>query len=333
MTNNHILNQKQLNSSSKDLIFKISFKKKIINSEGGKLILENKEGFVINSNDIIFSFIDELIDVTFIELSDKKINEIKPHFLKPCNKNCMKNDPIMVIQYPINNNSTINSDTDVNHYTQRLSIGIGYIKYLSGINYCHTSSTFFSSSGSPLINNLLEVVGIHKSYNTDENENYSINILVAIYAISTTYERKYNKNEISNTFSIPETLSDKKVKSLNKHLLIQQENKKIFKYEGNKVIPPLLLFRTNYAWFWTNKIPKKNNIEQSVSDLKWSIIIPHDKINKNENLIIPFHKYLLKWLRLSEFMYLKMHILKYLLECLQYFKMNIHVYEKKKYQL
>ena len=95
----------------------------------------------------------------------------------------------------------------------------------SDINYCHTCSTYFASSGSPLINSSLKVIGIHKS--SGDNENYATKISVAIYAIFTSYKRKYN-NEIRDTWywTDDKNLKDcekTKLKNLKWKIIIPQE--------------------------------------------------------------------------------------------------------------
>jgi len=280
MTNNHVLDEKQFKS-----VIKIHFKCR-------KEKFNKKEDFEINLKDIDFKFTEKLIDITFIKLTDKFIKNIKPEFLSPKEEDCVKGDIVNVIQYPINDDKK-----------QYLGISPGPIKRLHGINYYHKCSTYKASSGAPLIDNELNVVGIHKS--SSEKFNYASKITVAKYAVCTAYERKFIKKEINNIIEIKEMSKDI-VKELEKHQLIQQKNKNIFKYKGNKLIKPISFIRTNHAWYWTTDKNIENNLDKKIRHLKCSIIIPHEKkINENnKKAYMPFHNNLIMWLRLSEFMYL-----------------------------
>ncbi|KAL6616880.1 hypothetical protein LY90DRAFT_212067 [Neocallimastix californiae] len=278
MTNNHVINGESQN-------FEIYFE-------------ERKENISIKSNDIKFIFTDEFIDVTFIELKNEVFNRITPYFLTADDRECVITDPIMVIQYPANEPKDKNLQENEN--IQKLSASIGIIKSISGCNIVHNCSTYFASSGSPLINNSLHVVGIHKS--TSGNDNYSTRLSIAKNAIITTYERK-RKNEINNTMGIVNELSPENYEELKNHNLVNRKDNKVFILEGNKSILPIHFYRTNYAWFWTNETIPDYEME-TLKNLQWTIIIPHEKINKNEKGLSPIYKILIMWLRLSEFMYL-----------------------------
>ena len=189
MTNNHILGEKLLNSKS-DSICKIYFE-------------EGRE-FNINSENMDFVFTDKLIDVTFIQLKKEKIDKINPNFLKIEDSECTVNESIINIQYPIKkeslnniNNNNSNKICDLSILQER-SIASGSIEYSSGINYCHSCPTREASSGSPLINNSLKVVAIHKSSNSIKG--YATKMTIAKYAIYIAYIRK-NNNEINNATS------------------------------------------------------------------------------------------------------------------------------------
>lgn len=289
MTNNHVLYKNHLDSET-DLGFEIFFE-------------DRKEKFCINSNDMNFVFTEELIDITFIQLNDEIINKIDPYYLTVDERECIENDSIMVIQYPINRELVKDFKYNKikslkNPIVQELSITNGNIKDSFGINYSHSCSTYFASSGSPLFNSL-RVIGIHKS--SKGNVNYATKITVAKYAIYTSYIRKY-KNEIRNSLGIIKELSNDKIKELEKHRLIQQENNILFKYEGNDIIPSLLFYRTQHAWYWTYYTI--NYDRENLKHLKWSIIIPHETIDLNDASLLTIHKVLIMWLRISEFMYL-----------------------------
>jgi len=285
ITNNHVLNVNQINQikSEFDPILEINFSKR-----------KQNQKFYIYKKDIKFIFTEVLIDVTFIQLSDELIKNINPHFIKPYDSECIKEDPASVIGYFV-----------VDSNRQKLSIGIGMIKYSKGINYCHKCSTTKASSGSPVIH-LLEVAGIHKSSNDGKNENYATNINVAKYAICTAYNRKC-RNEINDTMGIMKELSPDYIEDLKKHNLIKQGNSNIFKYEGIESNMSLYFYRTNHAWYWTKQHIEDSYDDKKIRKTKWTIILPHEKIkkiNKDEESLSPIQKVLIMWLRLSEFMYL-----------------------------
>ena len=291
ITNNHVLNKDQLNLNCNN-IFEIYFK-------------EKDKIFVIHSDDMTFIFTEELIDITFIQFKKELSENINPNYLKMYDEECINNDITTVIQYPVDNNKT--------DYVQKLSFSSEHIEYSSGINYSHKCSTFSASSGSPLVNNSLEVVGIHKSSLPNKNENYATKSTVAKYAICTAYLRR-NKNEINNTINVIEELTEDRMEDIKNHNLIKLKdpkdynlkklNNNIFKFVGNDYIPSLLYYRTNHAWYWTNQITENYEMK-TLKSLKWEIIIPHGEINNEENKSLSLiHRNLIMWLRLSEFMYL-----------------------------
>jgi len=76
------------------------------------------------------------------------IQKIQPFFLSLNDTDCEINKYILVIQYSLG---------------IKLFFAHGEIKSLLGIEYLHTASIEHGSSRSPIINNHLQVVGIHKS--------------------------------------------------------------------------------------------------------------------------------------------------------------------------
>jgi len=282
ITNNHVLKRKHLFSKS-DPIFNIYF--------------EEEREFHINSQDMNFIFSEKLIDITFIQLNDELIKKINPCFLTIDNRKCTEKESVLIIQYHklvngINDNQSIKYNKSI---LQEPSVTSGSIEYLSGINYYHSCSTYKGSSGSPLVNNSLKVIGIHKSFVREGNRRCATNINIVKYVISTAYKRK-NENDIKNI----RKLSQEYLEDLYNHNL-KQMSKRLFKYSGNDSIPSLFFYRTNHAWYWTDNNIKKDDLK-SLSQLKWTIIIPHEEVN-NESLK-PIHKNLIMWLKLSEFMYL-----------------------------
>ena len=279
MTNNHVLNRNQLNLKNCDNIFEIYFK-------------EKNENFIINSDDMIFIFTEELIDITFIQFKKELSEKINPNYLKLYNKECIDSDITTVIQYPVNDNKNDN--------VQNLKISFGNIKCSSGINYSHKCSTYSASSGSPLVNNSLEVVGIHKSALPNKNENRETKSTVAKYAVCTAYLQR-NKNEISNAIDAIEEISEERMEDIECHRLIKLNNN-IFQFNGNDFKPSLLFYRTNHAWYWTDDQITDNYKMKTLKSLKWEIIIPHEDLTSTN--MDPIHRNLVMWLRQSVFMYL-----------------------------
>jgi len=301
MTNNHVLNSSR-------------FKLKKRKNEIFKIYIKGKKDFCsISLNDMSFIFTEEVIDVTFIQLKDNKINKINPYFLKIDDSECYEKEEIMIIQYPVDDELAEKKKNYFKKFEkyniQNLSITYGSIKSISGFNIIHDCSTYQASSGSPLINGSLKVVGIHKFNDPTENENYSTKLTVAKYAICTAYKRKYT-NEIKDTINVVEELTQDKIDILKKYSLNQyKNNKNLFIYKRNKQkIPPLMLYRTNHAWYWTDEVIEGiDKIKLYEINIKWTIIIPHDEFKnfeENETFLIRKHKILIMWLRLSEFMFL-----------------------------
>jgi hypothetical protein len=319
MTNNHVLNETQLKLGE-------SFKIFMANNQ--------EQGIEIQINDEDFVFTSELIDITFVELSIKYINEIEPVFLKPSSKDAIINEPIIIFQYP----------------KTQYSVAFGNIKDIHSFDYYHEISTDRGSSGSPLLNTKYEVVGIHKSSRTVKNKDKKdvyVNVAVKFseidFAIKILY---YNKNIYGieraksstlklntfqkkklNEYGLCKRLSSSDVDMLRKDIEnIENENERKKKLEDLKILKKslfycnfsekLLFYRTNYAWYITllskgrlNYIPDQQYTMENIKKLDWSPIISNvEFINENieEEIKKNFGRayILITWLKLTELKYL-----------------------------
>jgi len=279
MTNNHVLDLKHLKNHSE---FKIVFKS--INTE-----------YTVKLDKSCFLFTCELIDVTFIQFQSALIKKIQKENFLDCSMNdCKMNDSIYVVQYPKG---------------EKLKFAHGYIKNIYGFDYLHTSSTDKGSSGSPLLNDNLKVVGIHKAKreskkNKNENVNVATKFSIVNYAICTLYNNRYLIG-MEKEKQLPKKLSEYEIEELRKHGLQETLSPQIFKIPKFKHSPELLLYRTNYAWYWMNrsKIFKKEKDLKNIDVLKkgeWSIIKSitesednieyYEKLKHRQKVIINFLK-------------------------------------------
>ena len=280
MTNNHVLG---LNHFENNFEFKIIFKS--IDTE-----------YTVKINEMCFIFTCELIDVTFIQFQNPLIKKIHEENFLDCNiKNCKINDIIYSIQYPKGEN---------------LEFAHGYIEDINGFDYFHSSSTDEGSSGSPLLNNDLKVVGIHKAKRKSENVNVATRFNIIMYAICTLYNNM-NLIGIEKAKQLPKILTEKEIEELVKHGLHETLSPQIFKIPKSNNSPELLFFRTNHAWYWMER-PRKlierdlNNINK-LKKCKWSII---KSINENEDNIECYEninhrqKVIINFLKLTELSFL-----------------------------
>jgi len=307
MTFNCVLNEKRLKSDK-------SFTIVMACKEDEKIEIKMKnQGFV---------FISDLIEITFIELSHEIIEKHKPSFLRPSKKNASNNESILIFQYP----------------NLEYSFAHGTIQSSHGFNYYHDVMTSNGSSGSPLLNENLEVVGVHKSRSTylsrlgNEKENMDVKIAVKIseiiYAIKVLYNNR-NLEGLKRAKKSPKKLSEIQLKELSDHgieLKLKSKeietlnnesgyNNKQLKMLGQTLFyctfsqKELLFYRTNYAWYVTI-LPEKNIIQNYnlnyFKRLNWTPLISNsEKLDQNIISQINGREYaLITWLKLTELMYL-----------------------------
>lgn len=270
VTCNHILNLKCL---SKNFKFTIKF------------FDNEKKKFTINLNDSYFMFTSEFTDITFIEFNSDLINELnlkEADFLNLCNNNVSLDKNINIIKFL---SGKIADGTIESH----------------GLFFCHTAKTEEGTSGSPLLNNNNEILGVHKGKinlnNNDSNENKEVNVAIKYsiidYIIRTLY---INKDIIKIDISkgTPKELSKDELEELESHgLKIIQKKKKSNKVSSSSKIfmtskidssPILYFYRTNHAWYWTDIINEVKNEcdkykKKNLIKCKWRII---KSINEEE---------------------------------------------------
>eukprot|EP00833_Pecoramyces_ruminatium_P005003 jgi/Orpsp1_1/1179035/evm.model.c7180000067673.1 len=291
VTNHHVIESKHLYSG-----FKFT-----IERNGKKNIIE--------LDDSSFKFSSEFIDVTFIELNEEfltNILELKENdFLISCNIEYEKGRNIISIQYP--------SGED-------LSFAGGMICSIYGINYIQTILTTEGSSGSPILDNNMSLVGIHKcnakaklqgvyvsehieeieDKNENKNENkigygkYATKFSIVEYAINTRFNhwKNNNYNNINDiiTKSDPKELSKNEIDELKNHGLQETQLPELFKISESKILSlnnsestVFLFFRTNHSWYWTKSTKKKiNKIIKNIID--YSKLNQEEKSNITKNI-------------------------------------------------
>jgi len=308
ITNNHVINENKLKSGESFEIYKSS---------------EYNKPIQIKINDKSFVFTSELIDITFIELSDKTINEFNPYFLNISNIDVREDESINILQFP----------------NKELSLANGKIEEIYSFNLYHNASTYFGSSGSPLLNGNYEVVGIHKSSLKDKKMNVAVKFSEIEYAIRTLYDnidvygiRKARESakllsetemKILNEYGLKLKLSSDDIKELKEEIdqLNISENEKTMQLNELEIVQKslfyctfsekLLLYRTNYVWYITY-LSKEENIfisKFNLDNLKllnWYPLISNSKEldSSIESEIEGREFILITWLKLTELMYL-----------------------------
>ena len=308
LTNNHVISENKLKTGESFEIYVAS---------------EDNKPIQIKINEKNFVFTSELIDVTFIELSDEIIKEINPYFLKPSNRDNGIDEPIQIFQFPNNT----------------FSISFGKIKELHGFNYYHDVSTDKGSSGSPLLNEKYEVVGVHKSSIKEKNMNVAVKYSEIEFAIRTLYDNKEGyglgkaresakllsepEMDILNEYGLHLKLSSDDINELKEDINQKDINKyeKAIKLDEIEIIQKslfyctfsekLLFYRTNYAWYVTcvseeeSKLIAKFNLD-NLKCLNWYPLLSNSKAldNSIDSKINGREFILMTWLKLTELKYL-----------------------------
>jgi len=285
ITNNHVLDSKFIKYNKS---FNIYFNQYPDDPDS-----VDSDPYVIPLNENYFIFTSELIDITFIQLPDGYSKNSDFIFLDSCYDDYNKKEEIHIFQYP----ETI------------LSFATGNIKSSSGFNYFHDASTNSGSSGAPLINKNLKVIGVHKIGVISEKINVATNINIVKYAISTLFNKDHIY-DITKARESPRKLSEDEKEELKKHGLkeiTRLSNMYICPYSSSPLV--MLFSRTNHGWYFTLK--KRSEIKYSIDKIKlydWTLINLYKKV---EDIISEFgkelehqHELIISWLKISELMYM-----------------------------
>jgi len=286
MTCNHIFSKS---------VLKLNFKFKIYLNNKEKEIKLDESYF----NGTYFIFTSPLLDITFIQLSDDLIAGLgldkDEHFLIPCrNYENIFNESVHAFQYPKDG---------------KCKYADGKVQSLFGFDFLHNVSTDEGSSGSPLINNNFEIIGIHKLKNEEKELNIATDFRIIQYAILKLYNNKYIIDIDKSRFS-PKKLTGKEIAELKKHGL-QQNSKYVFTIPKYDNYPELNFYRSNHGWYWTKE--NFNFTKYEKYDIKYLKIhkwhILKSIIEKEDNYpeykeISHRQKVIITFLKLSEFKYL-----------------------------
>jgi len=274
MTNNHVLNSECIKPGNS-----FSVRTNI-----------HQWNVILNENDFIFT--SELLDVTFIQLTNSSFIESSViYYLEPSFERYKEEDKIFIFQYPKGN----------------LSSAEGNIRSLSGFNYFHSASTEGGSSGSPLLNYETKVIGIHKAGIEQEKKNIATDINIIYYALRTLYNKKYI-NKIEKARAPARELSEDEISELKKRGLKETKYPNIYKCPYLKNSSQILFFyRTNHAWYFTTQNKNEFNYKK-FKIYHWNLINAYEPLEKaishSDVKLEHHHKLIMMWLKLSELKYM-----------------------------
>jgi len=269
MTNNYILPSEylQLNSS-----FEITI---------------NNKTFKINLNNNNFVFTSELIDITFIELTD----------------NQFFSDPDIDFLNPDIAKSELYSNKEIIILTENKTLTFGSIKSLSGFNYNIADEGL---PGSPLLNydfnsDNLKITGILKGKKLATDFNIIEDVIRMIYNKRYIYD-------INEARENPRELNNDEKEELKSHGLEKTKINNVFKCRYLKSSKFVLFYKSNHGWYCTVQT-KIMDEKESLKSLKWTFINPYEPIEKIIKKIVKKklehrHEVIIMWLKLSEFKYI-----------------------------
>ena len=190
-TNNHVINEKYLDTNDK-LLIEIDEKKKILNLDNRIWLTDKNNDFTI----IEIKYYDKIYH--YFEISQNILeNDLEKEF---------EDKDIIIPQYPGG---------------EELSIGFGSILKISQNIIHHSVSTDYGSSGSPIISQKdFKVIGIHNLRKNDLNENNGVfmkNIILSIQKkkeeknIDMTYEYTLNISNLELIKTIENDINFKNI--------------------------------------------------------------------------------------------------------------------------
>lgn len=252
MTNNHALNQKDINTG-----------------KNIKFSLNNEEIFYeIKIDESRKIYTDEKYDVTIIELSPKdKLDkdkiaffEIDDQIFEENSINKLKNRQIFLLHYPKGN---------------QMECSIGLIKNIDNFTIRHLCDSSGGSSGAPIINSYdYRVIGIHKG-GAEGAKNYNVGTFLK--EPLKAFLNKYNQNE-----NIKEDKKDKIEENENdRDDNIGKENIKKDENDRNEDLRKDNLEEKKIIENVMNENIRKDNVNEDGKNGNENVV--KEKINENEN--------------------------------------------------
>lgn len=207
-----------------------------------------------------YCFTCKLLDVTFIEVTNQKREEIKSIGYRFMGIGMpeppAEGEQIFILQHPRG---------------EDLSIAASVVKQLQGFNIHHKVSTDYGSSGSPVMNASGCVIGIHKIRCERLNCNVAVEMASVVKAIHKDIIKRGQHNN-----AVPSCTPDWSQAQLNQLPLIglRQLSTNLFvspaeRLLGMVIITPIWFYWTCSFWYWTPTNPEDDAVN-------WMRISPND---------------------------------------------------------
>ena len=250
ITNNHVLNEKEIINGKKVEI----------------TINDGKKSISIDIDDSRIKFTDKYLDVTFIEIKPNKdgidyILDIDEEINTNLG-NIYNNKSIYIMHYPKGNN---------------VHVSYGLSNKIERNNFFHLCSTEEGSSGSPILSlDSLKVVAIHKG--APNRTNFKFNLGTFIKSAIELFNQQINKNNNNN------------INNFNNNNIVNNQENKIANNIINNVNNNSLYISSNLNSSQLNNIDynlnhtnmNMNNSNIICSNNKGKINISNNNINLNE---------------------------------------------------
>lgn len=238
VTNNHVLPQEQL-----------------LNGQNFQLIFDaNQRHQTIHLSENRFRFTCQLLDITFVEFSPEELpSEVS--FLSPSESITEKNTYAFITQHPLGG---------------CCALAQGYVKKIWGFDLEHKISTEPGSSGSPLVDNDGNVIGIHKAGVISKNINKATDAFYLLFALRTLIMEK-SDTSIGQAISNARQLSSSEKNELKEMGLKETSSPYVFISPASFGVTTLWFYRTNFGWFWTPEKPNSFRLTH-LQDCNWSLV-------------------------------------------------------------